>query len=44
MYNTTIIMKDGSIITRIFDSYPTDRMIESSGVEWEHILLYEVNY
>ena len=43
MYNTIFFMKDGSISTRVFDSYPTDEMI-CSFLKWNEIGSYEVHY
>ena len=43
MYNTIFFMKDGSILTRVFDSYPTDEMI-CSFLKWNEIGSYEVHY
>ena len=37
-------MKDGSIITRVFNSYPNDKMIETSGLNWDDIDSYETHY
>ena len=44
MYQTIFFMKDGSIITRTFDSYPTDRLIEASGLNWDDVDSYETHY
>ncbi len=44
MYNTIFFMKDGSISTRVFDSYPSDKMIKASGLNWDDISCYETHY
>ena len=44
MYQTIFFMKDGSIITRVFNSYPNDKMIETSGLNWDDIIDYEIHY
>ena len=44
MYQTIFFMKDGSIVTMKFDSYPTDRVIETSGLNWDDIDSYETHY
>ena len=44
MYQAIIFMKDNSIITRVFDMYPNDKMIESCGISWDDIASYEVHY
>jgi hypothetical protein len=44
MYNTIFFMKDGSISTRVFDTYPSDKMIETSGLNLDDIIDYETHY
>ena len=44
MYQTIFYMRDGSIITREFDSYPTSDMIEACGIELDDIDSYETHY
>ena len=43
MYQAIIYMINGSILTRVFDSYPTDEMI-CSFLKWNEIGSYEVHY
>ena len=44
MYNTIFFMKDGSISTRVFDNYPNDKMIETSGLDLDDVIDYEIHY
>ena len=44
MYQAIFFMTNGSIVTRVFNSYPTDSMIETSGLNWDDISSYEVQY
>ena len=43
MYQAIIYMTNGSIITRMYNSYPTDDMIVSL-LNWDDIGSYEVHY
>ena len=44
MYQAIFFLYNGDTITRVFDSYPNDKMIESSGINWDDIASYEVQY
>ena len=44
MYYTIFFMTNGNVITRVFDTYPNDKMIEHSGFNWNDISSYEVHY